>query len=165
MSRYPQEAAAWRGIQPSLSGWLMLAPCSTRKVTMSTLSSMHAWEREREKGSKATIRSKERDLPCVSICVYLHACLYMHTCIWAYVSGMACVIVTNSLHGQRIALRVIDCHVHPELLGNFGSRSIPKMPAHSRGVWNTTKHSTADGGIEVLCLYVPTLFKKVRDLF
>lgn len=42
MSRYPQEAAAWRGIQPSLSGWLMQAPCSTRKVTMSTLSSMHA---------------------------------------------------------------------------------------------------------------------------
>lgn len=49
MSRYPQEAAAWRGIQPSLSGWLMLAPCSTRKVTMSTLSSMHAWERGRER--------------------------------------------------------------------------------------------------------------------
>lgn len=47
MSRYPQEDAAWRGSQPSLSGWLILAPCSTRKVTMSTLSSMHAWKREK----------------------------------------------------------------------------------------------------------------------
>lgn len=51
MSRYPQEAAAWRGIQPSLSGWLMPAPCSTRNVTMSTLSSMHAWEKG-ERGAK-----------------------------------------------------------------------------------------------------------------
>lgn len=51
MSRYPQEAAAWRGIQPSLSGWLIPAPCSTRNVTMSTLSSMHAWEKG-ERGAK-----------------------------------------------------------------------------------------------------------------
>lgn len=43
MSKYPQEAAACRGIHPSLSGWLIQAPCSTRNVTMSTLSSIHAW--------------------------------------------------------------------------------------------------------------------------
>lgn len=133
MSTYPQEAAAWRGIQPSLSGWLMLAPCSTRKVTMSTLSSMHAWERrEREGVSEATVRSMEPDLHCVCMCVYMYAC------IWTHVSVMACAIVTNSLHGKSIALRLIDCHVRPELLGNFGSRSIPKMPAHSKGAWNTT---------------------------
>lgn len=42
MSMYPQEAAACSGIQPSLSGWLMLAPFCTRNITMSTLSSMQA---------------------------------------------------------------------------------------------------------------------------
>lgn len=89
-------------------------------------------EERRERGgtSKATERSKGAPAaPCVCQCVSL--CGY-------YVSGMACAIVTNSLHGKSITLPLIDCHVLSELLGNFGSRSIAEMPAHSRGASNTT---------------------------
>lgn len=42
MLRQPQEAAACRGVQPSLSCWLTLAPFSTRNFTMSRFSSMQA---------------------------------------------------------------------------------------------------------------------------
>lgn len=38
--------------------------------------------------------------------------------------------------GERESVRLlhlIDCHVLSELLGNFGSRSVPDMPAHSGG--------------------------------
>lgn len=83
MSRYPQEAAAWRGIQPSLSGWLMPAPCSTRNVTMSTLSSMHAWEKE-ERGAKWD------DSKSVRVYHGYDACN----------SGMVCVLTPLLLHGE-----------------------------------------------------------------
>lgn len=89
MSRYPQEAAAWRGIQPSLSGWLMAAPFSTRKVTMSTLSSMHAWERKEKKKKVSKV------LPLLCVCADT----------WAYVSRM----VTISLHWKSIAMSVQNC--------------------------------------------------------
>lgn len=102
MSRYPQEAAAWRGIQPSLSGWLMQAPCSTRKVTMSTLSSMHAWDRG-EMGRK-------RIRPQLLDCVELSALGYMHTCLSAYVSGVACAVVASLM--ERALHPRIGCHVH-----------------------------------------------------
>ena len=74
-------------------------------------------EREREKGSKATVIRRDCDLPCVTMFMCVHA---------------------NNLHGKSIALHLIDCHVFPELLGNFGSWRVPKMPPHSRGAWNTT---------------------------
>lgn len=43
MSGYPQEAATCSGVHPSLSAWFTLAPCSTRKDTISILPSMQAW--------------------------------------------------------------------------------------------------------------------------
>lgn len=82
MSRYPQEAAAWRGIQPSLSGWLMLAPCSTRKVTMSTLSSMHACERWESKGVSG--HCKKQEWP--ALCVYVSSCVRVHVHVHVYMS-------------------------------------------------------------------------------
>ena len=42
ISRKPQEAVAWSAVQPSLSQASISAPCCTRNVTMSRLSSMHA---------------------------------------------------------------------------------------------------------------------------
>lgn len=42
MLRWPQEAAAWRGVQPSLSCRSTSAPLSTRNLTMSKFSSMQA---------------------------------------------------------------------------------------------------------------------------
>lgn len=107
MSRYPQDAAAWRGIQPSLSGWLMLAPFSTRKVTMSTLSSMHACGRRGRQG----VRFR-------SVC----ARMYPTSCQWHITVSM-----------KRALHTVTACRMLPELLRNVGSCGAPKKPAHSRG--------------------------------
>lgn len=49
---YPQEAVAWRGVQPSLSARLTSAPCSTRNSTISKLSSMQAYIGRMEKKKK-----------------------------------------------------------------------------------------------------------------
>lgn len=51
----PQEAAAWRGVQPSLSPRFTSLPLSTRNCTISAFSSMQAW---RNKDTKCAFRYK-----------------------------------------------------------------------------------------------------------
>lgn len=129
MSRYPQEAAAWSGIQPSLSGWLMLAPCSTRNVTMSTLSSMHAWK------TKLRVRRRIKALTsCVSsLFISVHECHRTH----------ACELMLPSVSRTP---------------GEFRQLEHFEMPAHSRAAWNTTSHNVTDRATDVLCLYPASLW-------
>lgn len=101
---------------------------------MSTLSSMHAWE----KGER---RAKSDGSKSVWVYHAYDACK----------SGMVRVATALLLHDKG-KCTASDRLPRPfrVVWGILAAGAIPKMPAHSGGAWNTTWHSTADGGAAVL---------------